>query len=525
MSQPRPYIRSMPARLCAALVVCVGTALGLGGSAYTAGGPSLSFAEVRHYAIGKRPCSIAIGELNGDGKRDVVTTDCESTLSVFLNRGDGTFDAKRDYTPERPGNVEVADLNGDGKNDLLTTNDGPRVSVLMNQGDGTFGASASYALGRPPQGLLIADLNGDDKADLVAKTSTDTASAVSILLNRGDGDFGPKRDYLAASGWGDIALGDLNGDGKPELVIVKPYEDLGRLLVLLNGGDGSFETRRDYEVPFIGRVAIGDLNGDGKADLATEQDTPGGAYVLLNLGDGTFRTPRSYDYCRSAQCNSPEPLEIAIRDLNGDDKADLVTLWDDIRYGELHESNWYVVGVSVLLNKGDGRFSMHNYELNSPFERGNGVAPLAIGDLNGDGKPEIATATDGVSVNVQLNKGDGRFEPSLSYPLSYSESADLNSDGRTDLVGANRARGVFSVRLNRPGLCNVQSVRRRTFAAAKRRLGRVNCRIGKVSRAYNKWVGRGHVISQKPMFGAVLPGGAKVKVVVSRGSPPRRRRG
>jgi hypothetical protein len=515
-----PSRRGMPALRCAAFLACLGTALALGGAAHTAAGPSLSFAAPKHYPIGKRPCRMAIGELNGDGKPDVVTTDCNSTVSVLLNRGDGAFDAKREYTTEHSGNIDVADLNGDGKNDLLTTSDlptnhGPGISVLMNQGAGTFGASASYPVAL--QDLLIADLNGDDKPDLVFETGSDY-STVSVLLNHGDGTFEPKRDYLAQAELGNMALGDLNGDVRPDLVIVNPDDGVS---VLLNGGDGSFQSRRDYKAGFPGRVAIGDLNGDGKPDLATGDDD-GRASVRLNRGDAPFGRPRRYDYCGSG-CNSPEALEIAIMDLNDDDKADLVTLWDDIRYGELHEANWYVAEVAVLLNKGDGRFSAHKYEVNLPFSRNEDeeVTSLAIGDLNGDGKPEITTATGVSFLTVQLNRGNGSFEPSLRYPLFDVEgsfgSADLNSDGRPDLVGANRARRAVSVRLNAPVLCNVQSVRRRTVAAAKRKLGRANCRVGKVTRAYEKRVGKGRVISQRPRLGAVLPGGAKVNLVVSRG--------
>ena len=127
-----------------------------------------------------------------------------------------------------------------------------------------------------------------------------------------------------------------------------------------------------------------------------------------------------------------------------------------------------------------------------------------------------------------LNRGTGSFEARLLYaigrPTSYSVAlaiGDLNGDGRFDLAGASiHDMGDASdvgVVLNTPGLCNVQYVREMTLVAAKRKLARVNCRVGKIRRAYSRAVKRGRVISQKPAFGAVRPGGAKVNLVVSRG--------
>jgi FG-GAP-like repeat/PASTA domain len=491
-----------------------GTSLPLSGAAVKATSPALSFAAAKHYAIGNDPCSMAIGELNGDGKPDVVTANCESTtVSVLLTRSDGAFEARRDYgAGHSPFRVEIADLNGDGKSDLLTANLDRTISVLSNQGAGTFGPPVTYALrlGRPRDSLLdvlIADLNGDDKPDLV----TETGNTVSVMLNHGDGTFEPRRNYLSASYLFDIALGDLNGDAKPELVIVNSAIGDNRVLsVLLNAGDGSFETRRDYETSDPERVAIGDLNGDGKADVATaDSDT---ISVLLNRGDGRLGPRR--EYCRSCPI-SEEANAIAIADVNGDGKADLVADWD---YGG-------VTRVSVLLNKGPGSFSARrNYEISYP------ESPwLAIVDLNGDGKPDFAAPdlyAGESGLSVLLNKGAGMFEPALYYrfggDLSAIVSADLNGDDKQDLAAAlSGRRHAVAVRLNAPGLCNVQLVGGMTVAAAKQRLGLANCRVGKVMRAHENRVRRGRVISQRPGFNAVLPGGAKVNLVVSRGKKRR----
>jgi FG-GAP repeat/PASTA domain len=164
------------------------------------------------------------------------------------------------------------------------------------------------------------------------------------------------------------------------------------------------------------------------------------------------------------------------------------------------------------------------------YRTGRYAGSVVIGDLNDDGKPDLATESFGFTyygvgsfsiVSVLVNKGNGSFRAKLDYETGYFPSSvaigDLNGDGKSDLVTANY-RGI-SVLLNTPGLCTVQDVKRQRLPAAKRTIARANCRVGKIRRAYSR-VKLGHVISQKPNFGAVLPGGSKVDLVVSRGRRP-----
>jgi hypothetical protein len=150
--------------------------------ARSAAGPAPSFAAAKSYPTGKGPGGITTGDLNGDGKPDLVTANSGETVSVLLNRGDGTFEPKRNYATPSRGSLAIADLNGDGKLDLVTANGRvDTVSVFLNRGDGTFGPKRDYATGFGPGSLAIADLNGDGAPDLV--TANYVSGTVSVLVN------------------------------------------------------------------------------------------------------------------------------------------------------------------------------------------------------------------------------------------------------------------------------------------------------------------------------------------------------
>jgi hypothetical protein len=152
--------------------------------------------------------------------------------------------------------------------------------------------------------------------------------------------------------------------------------------------------------------------------------------------------------------------------------------------------------------------------------------------LNGDGRPELVVTRDrgtagpaGPLVSVHVNRGDGRFGPKVDYPTRGVDNVgvgDLDGDGRPDVVTSGRAaegRSAASVLMNRIGLCNVQEVEAdysTSLADARKKLARGNCRVGRVRYAHERYW-KGHVLSQRPAFGAVLPRGGKVNLVVNRG--------
>jgi hypothetical protein len=346
----------------------------------SAAAPTLSFARPSKYPTGKAPDSVALGDLNGDRKLDLVTVNGHA-LSTLLNRGDGSFTSRRDYATTHADSLVLSDLNADGRVDVATAN-ADSVSVFLNAGSRSFAPRRDYAIGATvvADSIAVGDVNGDGLPDLAALN--EVASTIAVFPSAGDGTFPTRHDYQTADDPSSVAIGDVNGDGRADLVTVNDEV----VSVLLNRGDGGFGGRRDYRTaPWGFDVAIADLNADGAPDLATdnEGDTGDTVSVFLNRGDGTFQRRRDYA--------ATSALGIAIGDLNGDGKPELVTRGEV--YSESGEAIW------VLVNRGDGSF-----EPKLGYPAGNNPASLKLGDLNGDGALDVVTANnEGDDVSVLLN--------------------------------------------------------------------------------------------------------------------------
>jgi hypothetical protein len=404
-----------------------------------------------------------IADLNGDGKPDLAVanvgsfTAAGSTISVFPGNGDGTFGPAVQYNPvAQPIFVMAAgDFNGDGLTDLVFTsasdNNPSRVGVIFGAADGTLQSPLSFIVGPLPRVPVLADLNGDGVLDMVAAT-VGTGGNLSVLLGNGDGSFQPAVSYPAAAGAQYVAVGDFNGDGKPDLavsnfsfttftynlliflgngdgslraplvttvmsdvyVVVGDFNKDGKLDVLVGGqvllgnGDGTFRANLASVTAF--QVAA-DLNGDGILDMLGP-GAAGAVVVQLGNGDGTFRAPVSYPAGASGAL-------VAVGDLNGDGKPDVVTL-SDVTVGT----------IAVLLGNGDGTFQPAvKYAVTK------GLISVALGDFNGDGNMDAAV-TSGFGVTVLLGNGDGTFRNPLNYGAGSGALAvgDLNGDGKPDLA-------------------------------------------------------------------------------------------
>jgi len=305
---------------------------------------SLTF-SITNYPTGINPISVAVGDLNGDGQLDLVTANVggdpfgnptpAGTISVLLGSGGGTFSAA---TPYPTGSVlafsvAIGDLNGDGKLDLAVANYGDptsgspagTISIFLGEGGGTFSAATQYSTltgFSGAQSVAIGDLNGDGKLDLAV---ADASGKVPILLGNGDGTFNVQTPltFSGLNNNGSIAIADLNGDGLLDLALTNFGTSLGgsgagtTVSVLLGKVGGGFINSGTLSTGTNpSSVAIGDLNGDGRLDLAVANAGSNTVSVLLGSVGGGFQAQTQYP-------TGTNPASVAIRDLNGDGRLDL----------------------------------------------------------------------------------------------------------------------------------------------------------------------------------------------------------
>lgn len=287
------------------------------------------------FPAGHNPNDIAVGDFNRDGKLDLALANHEERyLTLLLGDGRGGFTPASnspfpvEVKPHTHG-VAAGDLNGDGNLDLVTDSWGTdQIEVLFGDGKGAFKVPGSFfAVGRHPyQRVRAADVNGDGRADVI--TTNLEGDDVTVLLSDGRGGLKPSTGspFRCGDSPFNLTVGDVNGDGKPDLAIVNsPSSTSDRrgkdgLTVLLGDGAGGFQMMTGS--PFAtGRIpniaAVGDINGDGIADVAVS--SPDGDNVTVFLMGGKGAVASSYTVTVGGR-----PKGLAIRDLNGDGKADMV---------------------------------------------------------------------------------------------------------------------------------------------------------------------------------------------------------
>jgi hypothetical protein len=374
------------------------------------------------------------GDFNRDGNLDLIASE-GGAFSVFLGKGNGTFNRKASYLSPTPGGLVVGDFDGDGKLDMVGVfNAHKGIEVLLGNGDGTFRTGETYVAGSLPVGVAAGDFNEDGKLDLiVANYDNGSGSTVSYLAGNGDGTFQPQVPLNVALGPSTILVGDFNNDGHLDMAVGSLTA--GTVLVVAGNGDGTFQTAIST---FLGDSAgmamvAADFNGDGKLDLAVT-GLVDAVWILLGDGDGTFALP-----VQSALPSYTGGL--AVGDFNGDGKIDLAVF-----------TTPSYAAISILKGSGDGTFQ-------SPQSwPAPGSGNLVVGDFNNDGRLDVENgcADLQVATALTLSKTVATFAKQTVGTASVPKPIKLTNTGNQAVaISSITTTGDFSQTNNCPASLDV----------------------------------------------------------------------
>jgi hypothetical protein len=447
-----------------------------------------TFGPRQIFPVGSSPASVALGDLNGDGRLDVAVANTgSSSVSALLGRGDGTLmPAINNAVDSTPRSLTITDFDMDQKPDLaVVLSNFDEVSILAGNGDGTFQFPLGVAVNQGPIFMKAADFNEDQIPDLVIAHSNQFggAGSISILLGIGDGSFQAPASYALNGSPNMLDVGDFNGDGFRDVVTCQPslsFSSGGGISEFFGKGDGTFQSAAKINTNAPNTVAVVDFNGDGNLDFAVESGSfPLVLSIFMGNGDGTFRSGTSISLNISSSSSPPvagdfnndripdlavdgsstmaillgngdgtfqaprtfntnlSPSSMTAADFNSDGNFDLVAVGSSFSPGS----------VVVFLGNGNGTF-----QAPKSFTTVSTISALATGEFNGDGLPDLVTASSNTnSVSVFLGNGDGAFSPQGDIPVGRSpidiEVGDMNGDGFADIGTANSSSGNVSMLL------------------------------------------------------------------------------
>jgi hypothetical protein len=365
------------------------------------------------------------GDLDEDGVADFVVS-ANNWIGVFPGNGDGTF-PRPTQIPKFAGSLAAGPFDGDAAVDLiLAASD--NVYFVKGNGDGSFQTPSVVPSSSSPNFVMAGDINGDGKLDIVAVRAL---IEVSVYLGNGAGAFTFTGNSAVGPGAIRAAMGDFDGDGKQDLVVTNQNSD--DISLLRGHGNGTFDPEVRLPVGIIpSGVGVSDLNGDSAPDIAVANWNPDVLSLYFGNGDGTFQA----EYQLPSLITRHQPL--AVDDFNADGNGDIAVGGQPWR-------------IEAFLGRGDGTFEPPEF-LFTP-NPGGFVADFTVGDVNGDDIPDLVSADDNNhTVSVFAGIGNGAFVhdvSALAEEFAYVViAADFNGDGADDLAVASESVAKVTILLS-----------------------------------------------------------------------------
>jgi len=272
------------------------------------------------YPANDWPGFVVLGDFNKDGHLDVAVANraigTPGQVLIFLGKGDGTLNSPTTYGPFTDAfSMAVGDVNHDGKLDIVLADTAAGI-LLLGNGDGTFGTGIPIGASDAVW-FAIADFNGDHQPDLAV--AYNSGQFVEIMLGNGHGTFTISTLLPVSTPPIALAAKDLNGDGVPDIAVAdEAVNNLNSNVTVLLATVGGFSATKYPYGKEPRSIAIADFNHDGKPDIVTANEFDGKVRLFMNAGGGVFRTPLVFPI------GAPTAVDLAVGDLNGDGKPDIV---------------------------------------------------------------------------------------------------------------------------------------------------------------------------------------------------------
>ncbi|WP_083928233.1 FG-GAP-like repeat-containing protein [Spirosoma panaciterrae] len=425
------------------------------------GKPYIGYTESSSVSVGNSPAAVAMGDMNNDGKLDIVAVNAsENTVSVRLGNGYGGYSGSISVpVGTSPQDVVLGDVNSDGKLDILTANQGANtVSVRIGTGTGSVtSARFDVAVGAAPRAIALADMDQDGKLDVITANSG-TGGTVSLLFGTGAGGFVSRQNATIptlANPTKDIAVGDINNDGYLDFLAVSVQNSSSQQFVYVRMGSasGAFTAGADLAIPdFPGSIYLGDMYSDGKLDVAVGYGTvinTGMADIWRGNGAGGFTKLSSVTLngtlAGMADLDNNKWMDLLVRTASG---KGIVRLGNQVAEFDPRGATEFTMGSAAIAF---ATADVNSYGwLDIVATHANGTASVVLGGCEA---PPVASAnanqiaTVGVPFSYTVNAfGDDLNPNNLTYTATINPANGLSFNPSTRVIsGTPTTQGVSSV--------------------------------------------------------------------------------